>query len=183
MSPHCYLPTALSHTPIPTISCCSFISGGEFCSIFAQHPSCSFSGWKDPEIPSNLCLTSSCDQHLDGAHLANSKFSLTCFKFSDESEVTPRHRLRWGTIPLTQMGRIPITPSSRYYLHQAPQSFSVKCGFLWSEQLLCNLQAVLDKSTSFQEGDEGERGGGVGSGNPFGDDNEEEEVGPHSVIS
>ena len=183
MSPHCYLPTALSHTPIPTISCCSFISGGEFCSIFAQHPSCSFSGWKDPEIPSNLCLTSSCDQHLDGAHLANSKFSLTCFKFSDESEVTPRHRLRWGTIPLTQMGRIPITPSSRYYLHRTPQSFSVKCGFLWSEQLLCNLQAVLDKSTSFQEGDEGERGGGVGSGNPFGDDNEEEEVGPHSVIS
>ena len=133
--------------PSPTISCCSFISGGEFCSIFAQHPSCSFSGWKDPEIPSNLCLTSSCDQHLDGAHLANSKFSLTCFKFSDESEVTPRHRLRWGTIPLTQMGRIPITPSSRYYLHQAPQSFSVKCGFLWSEQLLCNLQAFLDKST------------------------------------
>ena len=47
----------------------------------------------------------------------------------------------------------------------------------------CAIYKLSLTKVLFQEGNEGERGGGVGSGNPFGDDNEEEEVGPHSVIS
>ena len=47
----------------------------------------------------------------------------------------------------------------------------------------CVIYKLSLTKVLFQEGNEGERGGGVGSGNPFGDDNEEEEVGPHSVIS
>jgi hypothetical protein len=57
------------------------------------------------------------------------------------------------------MEKIPITPSSR--------------------QMPIHLKNSVSKSyllLFFQEDDEGERG--VGSGNPFGDDHEEEEVDP-----
>ena len=115
MSPHCYLPppNPLSHPPIFQSQLLQLhLQGGvllHFCTAFLWQ----VLGLKRPQEYLPIWPLATSPLHVTNILLDRKQIYQTV-KFSDESKVTLRHRLGWGTIPLTQMGKIPTIPSFRY---------------------------------------------------------------------